>query len=326
MSPTTAAPASGVSDAAGLNSADDEQVPFPVWLIVARGESYTDRGEYHHAVDSYFDAVACCDADPSTPSHVTDGVEAKLRHGLACLRWTLASGGDPDHHLLPDEARDTVRKACLPTGYLLTIDGEVAIGCYPLTPEGCQEATREAELTAFDTEQREGLRHLAGRDDFDLVIYACDGRRATQVCRTQAMPGPGPQDGLSDGLLVVFRQLHAPVPWCWKPGIRWQAEAHLRWDERYHAIGICWVCDPASAKDPGVTRGWVDPCVDYLFVLDGWRRGGVATAIIDACRKRWPDLDPGEGATEEGVAFLKAYTANRGTTEQTQASDAQPSG
>ncbi len=86
------------------------------------------------------------------------------------------------------------------------------------------------------------------------MIYACEGPRITQVCRTQALPKSGPIEGTLDGLLVIFRQLQAPVPWLWRPGIRWQAEAHLRWDERYHAIGICWVTDPESAKFPDEPR------------------------------------------------------------------------
>lgn len=178
-----------------------------------------------------------------------------------------------------------------------------------MTPEGCREATRVAQVTAFDVEERNSLRSLAGGDDFDLVIYACEGQRATQVCRTKALPGPGFQDAL-DGLLVVFRQLNAPVPWCWKPGLRWQAEDNSRWDERYHAIGMCWVCDPESVKSPGERPVGYGPSVDYLFVLDGWRRNGIAAALIDACRKRWPDLSLGSGTTDEGVAFLNAYAAS----------------
>lgn len=295
--------------AKGTTVKADELGPLPIRKLVDRGDSRMNQGEYDDAIAEYGDALECCLADASIPLDFTNQVQTKLKNARNCLRLTLEAGGDPDHYLLQDEFRDTVRNAQLPSAYLLTIDSESILDYYPLTPEGCQEATREAEVIGFDPKNRQSLRHLASRDDFDFVIYASDGRRLTQVCRTQIMPGPGLFDCL-DGLLVIFRQLQAPVPWCWKPGIRWQAEAHLRWDERYHTIGICWVCDPDSAKSPGDPHMGC-PGVDYLFVLDDWRRNRIATALVDACRKRWPDLTLSAGTSDAGVAFLQSYAAAR---------------
>jgi len=289
--------------------AAEEMTTRPLKMLAERGDRSIDRGEYDNAIADYADVLESCHTDGRTPPLLIDQIQQKLQQARNCLRWTLTAGGDPEHHLIPDEARDPVRNASLPNGYLLTIDSQVILEHYPSTPEGCREATRVAEVTAFDVDERNSLKSLAGRDDFDLVIYACEGQRATQVCRTQALRGPGFQDAL-DGLLVVFRQLNAPVPSCWRPGLRWQAEAHSRWDERYHAIGMCWVCDPESVKSPGERSVGYGPSVDYLFVLDGWRRNGIAAALIDACRKRWPDLSLGAGATDEGEAFLNAYAAS----------------
>jgi GNAT superfamily N-acetyltransferase len=290
------------------SSTERKRFPLPVQLLLERGDSSMERGEYDNALADYSDALECCLTDSSIPPHSTNYVQVQLRHAQDSLRWTLTSGGDPNHHLIPDEAREIVRNASLPSGHLLTVDSEVILGQYPLTPEGCQEATREAELTAFEIKERKHLRNLASRDDFDFVIYACDDGQITQVCRTEALPWPARFEGTLDGLLVIFRQLHAPVPWCWRPGLRWQAEAHVRSDERYHALGVCWMCDPESVKAPGKCRVGYGPSVDYLFVLDGWRRNGIATGFINACRKRWPGLKLGSGATDEGVAFLNAYS------------------
>jgi GNAT superfamily N-acetyltransferase len=53
----------------------------------------------------------------------------------------------------------------------------------------------------------------------------------------------------------------------------------------------------------------VDPteaALDYLYVIDGHRRIGLGTALVRACLQRWPRINLGRAATEEGELFLRA--------------------
>ncbi len=113
-------------------------------------------------------------------------------------------------------------------------------------------------------------------------------------------------------LTILFRQMDDPVPAKWAAGLRWQVEAHLDGGERPHPIGLAWVSDPAPLP-PGL-RGRErarPPWLDFVLVLEGYRRHGVATALVRACRERWPDLWLTPGITDDGLA-LKAGLRRKG--------------
>ncbi len=107
-------------------------------------------------------------------------------------------------------------------------------------------------------------------------------------------------------LEFVFRQLFDPMPRSWRAGMYWQVEAHPE-GEHSCPVGLCWVVDTSIILPPERKHEAYSPIVDFLFVLDSYRRAGVATALIDACRQRWPDLELTGTVSPEGEAFLKAY-------------------
>ena len=56
-----------------------------------------------------------------------------------------------------------------------------------------------------------------------------------------------------------------------------------------------------------IAQAWVymgsDPYVDWLFVMDEYRRRGIGTALLGAVRERWPDVEF-DAVTEAGERFL----------------------
>lgn len=115
-----------------------------------------------------------------------------------------------------------------------------------------------------------------------------------------------------DPVQVVFRQLHAPVPESWKPGMHWQVEVYEGDSDDYppHPVGLCWVLDPAENLPPERRHeAYLPASIDHLLVTDEWRRRGIATVILDACRRRWPNLVSSAQDATDGSAFLAAYLA-----------------
>jgi len=51
------------------------------------------------------------------------------------------------------------------------------------------------------------------------------------------------------------------------------------------------------------------PHVEFVRVFEQFQRRGVATALLDFARQRWPTLELTPGVTEEGREFLEAYLA-----------------
>lgn len=100
--------------------------------------------------------------------------------------------------------------------------------------------------------------------------------------------------------MILFRQLNDNIPEDWVPGLHWQVEHH---DDEYDMAfptGIAWV----SAHTPEGEEPFV--YLDFLLVPDMYRREGIATEIVKACKERWPTIDLGEAISEEGEAFLNS--------------------
>lgn len=45
--------------------------------------------------------------------------------------------------------------------------------------------------------------------------------------------------------------------------------------------------------------------LNFVLVADQWRRKGIAEALLNACRKRWPDLQYTSGMDRAGKALLR---------------------
>ena len=97
---------------------------------------------------------------------------------------------------------------------------------------------------------------------------------------------------LPDGDEILFRRLDAPVASWSKAGIRWVVEY--------------WRAEMAYP----VAQAWVyigyEPYVDWLCVMQHFRRAGVGTALLDAITARWPDV-VFDAFTGPGEQFLAAY-------------------
>lgn len=109
-------------------------------------------------------------------------------------------------------------------------------------------------------------------------------------------------------LEILFRRLWSPLPFGWKPGLHWQVEAYYSGMEQ-PPIGICWVMDFASLLPRHRRHEAFPPVVEYVRVFPDSLRCGVATALLDAARTRWPNLELSGAASEEGAALIRSYLA-----------------
>lgn len=110
-------------------------------------------------------------------------------------------------------------------------------------------------------------------------------------------------------LEILFRQLLQPVPAGWKPGMHWQVEAY-EYGLEQPPIGFCWIVDDGSVLPPDRQHEAYPPIVEFVRVFHTHLRCGVATALLDAARQRWPDLELTRDTSPEGKAFLAAYLAH----------------
>jgi GNAT superfamily N-acetyltransferase len=90
----------------------------------------------------------------------------------------------------------------------------------------------------------------------------------------------GPVSMQKNGLDIRFRDLGDNVPPM--DDCRWQVDA---WDGhgRCYPVGLAWLTDGAEEE---IGRAYLLA----ILVWDPCRGQGVATAIIEACKERWPDL------------------------------------
>jgi len=108
-------------------------------------------------------------------------------------------------------------------------------------------------------------------------------------------------------LKIIFRPLHISLPAWWAPDTRWQVEAYDSGLEQ-PPLGMAWVLD-ITAKRPAHPTYDVPPFIEWIRVFHGLTRCGVATALVDGARRRWPDLELSAAVSEEEAAFRSAYLA-----------------
>jgi len=113
-------------------------------------------------------------------------------------------------------------------------------------------------------------------------------------------------------LEILFRQIKDPVPTGWGPGLHWQVEAY-EYGMEQPPVGFCWVIDDSLLLPPARRHEANPPMVEYVRVFHTHQRYGIATALLDAARQRWPNLILLRAVSPEGEAFLAAYLAHAET-------------
>ena len=89
----------------------------------------------------------------------------------------------------------------------------------------------------------------------------------------------------------------------------WYVEAYDF--ERSWPIGIAFVADGTKSSSAPEATPLLCFRLDYLFVIDEYRRQGVGTALLEAVKKRWPNMYL-DAATEKGERFLQRVAPPRG--------------
>lgn len=79
----------------------------------------------------------------------------------------------------------------------------------------------------------------------------------------------------------------------WESGVKWYVEFHDAEFDCPFPKGIAFVSGPDYRK-----------ILYFVFVADMYRRKGVATELVRACRARWPNIEITEAISDAGEAFL----------------------
>ena len=93
---------------------------------------------------------------------------------------------------------------------------------------------------------------------------------------------------------IVFRQINDNLPEGWIPGAHWYVEYHD---------------DTTWVAPKGILFVFVGPShviAEYVYVVDTERNRGIATALLNAAQKRWPQLGWTEAEDGAGTAFLRS--------------------
>jgi hypothetical protein len=157
--------------------------------FTARGDDFLANGEYHLAVSDYGDALNHRFAGHLGIQYNPEAYRNRY-HALHCLAWFFRAKGNPDHPDpdMPPWAREAVRKAKMPHGYLVVADDENVLAHCPLTPEGREEALAFVDELANSPDLRFKIDnlYLAESDEFDTVVYRYDGTTLEEVYKAQA--------------------------------------------------------------------------------------------------------------------------------------------
>jgi GNAT superfamily N-acetyltransferase len=105
-----------------------------------------------------------------------------------------------------------------------------------------------------------------------------------------------------DGM-ILFRHLGDNVPDAWIKDFRWQVEYHGSHDPGY-PLGLAWVFAPPPGKTYLEDMDH-QPWIMFIFVVDGARRTGIGTKLIQAIKDRWPDVKPTPAISDEGAALIR---------------------
>lgn len=90
---------------------------------------------------------------------------------------------------------------------------------------------------------------------------------------------------------------------------RWQVEFFNSeeggiWDRGF-PVGLAWVgaCPPKWKR----AKNTLGPHVNYIIVADDERRQGIATKLIKAIERRWPDIWLSDAISKGGEALIKKF-------------------
>ena len=95
--------------------------------------------------------------------------------------------------------------------------------------------------------------------------------------------------------MIIFRLITRPRPPEWAHGIHWFVE--------FYEDDVENSCPSGTAY---VVAAPVIQVVEFILVRDDRRRRGVATELLRACYRRWPNIGLTDSVTEAGAAFLAA--------------------
>lgn len=157
--------------------------------FTARGDAFLANGEYHLAISDYGDALNHRFAGYLGFQYNPEAYCNRYK-ALHCLAWFFRAKSNPDHPDpdMPSWARDAVRKARIPHGYLVVAADENILAHCPLTPEGREEAIAFADELADTPDLRFQIDnlYLAESDEFDTTVYRYDGTSLEEVHRAPA--------------------------------------------------------------------------------------------------------------------------------------------
>lgn len=107
--------------------------------------------------------------------------------------------------------------------------------------------------------------------------------------------------------MIIFRQTKGDIPNDWLADVHWQVEYYSDTHEASHPLGVAYVSYFRGVSEDAV----VDSVLDFIIVDDRYRRQGIATALIDACCSRWPEIILTSGVTDAGEALIASINRAR---------------